>query len=81
MNNQFEKHFTTHDIFLSSALITLGFKIDLLDKNNPQKVEFCFLREKGLDKAIQAYWGMELQLEPQAFSASLKNLKSRIYSA
>lgn len=81
MDVQYEKYFATHDIFLSSALITLGFKIEVLDKSNPQKVEFCFHRERGLDKAVQAYWALELQLEPQAFSSNLKNLKNRIYSA
>lgn len=76
----YPNHFTTHDIFLSSTLATLGFKIEALDKENKQRVEFCFQREKSLDEAIQGYWARELRVEPQAFAANLKSLKNRIYS-
>lgn len=75
-----EKNFTTYDIFLSSTLVDLGFKIEALDRTNEKRIEFCFQREKGLDKAIQAYWAHKLRVEPQSFSSNLKNLKNRIYS-
>lgn len=80
MNVSLEKYFSTYDIFLSSTLVTLGFKIEALDKQNKQKVEFCFIRENGLDETIQMYWARELRVEPQSFSANLKSLKNRIYS-
>lgn len=80
MNVLHEKYFSTYDIFLSSTLVTLGFKIESLDKQNKQKVEFCFIREKELDETIQMYWARELRIEPQSFSANLKSLKNRIYS-
>lgn len=80
MSEDYKNYFATYDIFLSSTLFTLGFKIETLDKQNKQKVEFYFLREKGLDEAIQSYWARELRVEPQAFAANLKSLKNRIYS-
>lgn len=74
--------FTTFDLFLSSCLLTLGdFKLMALDRSNPHKVEFCFLRSPGLDEAVQRYWTKDLLVEPQAFSANLKFLKNRIYSS
>lgn len=80
MNTTCEKYFTTYDIFLSSVLVSLGFKIEALDRTNKKRIEFCFQRGKGLDKAIKSYWANELRIEPQFFSANLKNLKNRIYS-
>ncbi len=80
MSNVCTSYYTTHDIFLSSALVTLGFRIEALDKYNKQKVEFCFTRSKALDEAVKMYWALEHRLEPQAFSANLKSLKNRIYS-
>lgn len=80
MSDIHQNHFTTYDIFLSSTLVTLGFKVEALDKKNRRKVEFFFLRENGIDEAIQGYWARSLRIEPQAFAASLKSLKNRIYS-
>ncbi len=75
-----ERYFSTYDIFLCSTLVTLGFKIEALDKHNKQRVEFCFNRGQQLDEAVQMYWAREVRLEPQAFAANLKSLKNRIYS-
>lgn len=80
MPSTYEKYFTTYCIFLSSTLVTLGFRIDSLNKQNKQKVEFCFQREQGLDEAVQGYWARELRVEPQAFAANLKSIKNRLYS-
>jgi len=80
MVNVHEKYFTTFDIFLGSTILTLGFRIEALNRQNKQKVEFYVLREEGLDALVQKYWARELLVEPQAFAANLKNLKNRIYS-
>lgn len=76
MNN----FFATHDIFLSSALACLGYKLDCVDKTNGSKCCFYFVRDDGLDDAIQMYWTSQLRIEPKDLFSSLKNLKSRIYS-
>lgn len=80
MVNIHEKYFSSYDIFLSSVLVYFNFKIEILDKSDKQKVKFIFLREQGLDEMAQKYWAHELRVEPQAFAATLKSLKNRIYS-
>jgi hypothetical protein len=80
MNDSGQNYFITYDLFLSSTLVTLGFRIDSLGKQDKQKVSFYFQRERGLDEAVQSYWAKSLLVEPQAFAANLKMVKNRIYS-
>jgi len=72
--------FATYDIFLSSALDCLGYKIDCVDKSGGKRCCFYFVRDDGLDDSIQGYWAGQLRVEPKKLFSSLKNLKSRIYS-
>ena len=72
-------YFSTSDIALA-AVLSLYFPVDSLDKRNPSRVEFLFERRSELDALIQRYWSRALEVEPQAFFSSLKNLKNRIYS-
>lgn len=73
-------YFETHDLALSTVLLSLGFKLEHLDRANPSKVRFCFRRENGLDTIIQNFWSKSLRLEPQELFANLKSLKSRLYN-
>ncbi|MFH1533332.1 MAG: hypothetical protein ABID64_00150 [Nitrospirota bacterium] len=74
------KFFETYDIFLSSTLVSLDFSLYRLDRKGGKRVKFLFERKEGLDEAIQGFWGRRLNIEPQILFASLKMLKSRIYS-
>ncbi|MFC1615780.1 DUF5659 domain-containing protein [Patescibacteria group bacterium] len=73
------KEFCTNDIFLSTALMSLGYPISSLAKASDRKVKFYFQGDQRMDEIIQKYWAQKLSIEPQAFSANLKILKSRIY--
>jgi len=73
------EYFQTSDLTLASCLITIGFALEVLDKAIPSKVQFIFKKDKSLERTIQAYWLKELKLEPQAFSANQKMLKTRLY--
>lgn len=74
------KYFETTDLSLATVLVTLGFSLSFLDKQNPKKISFLFDRSERLDTIIQAYWAKQLQLEPQLLFANQKMLKNRIYS-
>ena len=81
MNNQLitENYYSTSDLSLATS-ISLFYPLDSIDKKNPYKAEFLFKRDDSLDKLIEAYWKRELKIEPQAFFAQLKFIKSRLYS-
>lgn len=72
--------FKTFDLGLSGALLTDGFKLTSLNKNNPKKVSFCFAYEDGVNQAVEDYFSGNFQVDALAFFNALKNLKNRIYS-
>lgn len=76
MNNDF----STYDLGLASVLLSLGFALVELDKGNPRKVRFVFLRTEKIDAAIGKYWSNELKINAQTLLNSQKALKNRIYS-
>lgn len=73
--------FQTSDFALAITLISLGFKIYHIDRNDSSRVQFCFEREKGLDQAVTAFWTDEIRIEPKVLLLNHKLLKSRLYSA
>lgn len=78
INNSFE----TKDLNLACVLLSLGYTLDSIDKREPQKSIFIFLRQDGdgLDEIIQSFWARALKLDPLSVLTSLKLLKNRLYS-
>lgn len=72
-------HFTTSDLSLAAALRCLGATIEEVDHTEPSRALFCFRRVGDLDAWIHAYWAGELKVEPQAYFAALKAVKTRLY--
>lgn len=70
--------FRSSDLSLS-AVISMSYPVDMLDKSDPSKIIFIFRREAGLDNLVQAFWDRQLQVEPRAYFEAIKVLKSRIY--
>ena len=79
--NMKNSHFQTSDYTLAVSLCCLGFPVDSLDCTNPQRVEFCFEREEGLDEAVKAFWKREIRVEPMTYATHSKLLKSRLFDA
>lgn len=82
MNNEKDynqKHFSSSELALCSALVCLEFPLDSLDKTNPQRTIFKFKRSKELDLAVTNFWQRKLLVEPLAFFEAQRYLKSRIY--
>ena len=72
--------FYTFDLGLSAALISVGFSLISLDRENLRKVQFVFHREDGMDEVVDAYWANRLEVKARVFFDNLKMLKNRIYS-
>lgn len=71
--------FSTSDFPLGVTLISFGYKLDLVSVSTSGRASFYFLREDGLDDAVQAFWRDELRIEPKQFYLNQKLLKSRIF--
>jgi hypothetical protein len=77
MNNYFQ----TSCSVLAATLLTLGYKLDSLDRTkNPRRVEFLFCQDEGIDEAIQMFHRSEIQIEPQLFCSHQRILKSRLFA-
>ena len=72
--------YTTNDLALSSALLSMQFILCDMDFSDPKKTYFVFVEDQELREAIQAYWSGKLRVEPRLYFNTLKDLKSRIYN-
>jgi len=73
-------YFCTYDLGCSAALISAGFELISLDKENRRKVQFIFQRENGIEKVVNDYWADSLRVKTRTFFNNVKMLKNRIYS-
>lgn len=75
-----QSEFSTFDLGLATALVTLGYELLELDKSNPKKVRFLFKREKNIEQIMDDYWNNKIKLSAQILFNNQKMLKNRIYS-
>ncbi len=75
-----KEYFTSFDLGLCAAIVTSGFPLDHIDRSTPQKVQFIFQREEGLDSVVQSYWNKSLHVDAFSYFSNVKMLKNRIYS-
>ena len=79
-NEDYRNYVYTYDLGAAAALISAGFKLALLDKTNPNKVQFAFEREAGIERVMDDYWADRLEVKARSFFDNLKMLKNRLYS-
>lgn len=79
-NEDYRNYVYTYDLGAAAALISAGFKLALLDKTNPNKVQFAFEREAGIERVMDDYWANRLEVKARSFFDNLKMLKNRLYS-
>lgn len=75
--------FSTRDIYLASALITLGFSVESIDYqvegDRSQPVGyFKFEESEELNNAQKDFWASRLLVEPRQFIASMRGLKAQL---
>lgn len=78
-----QKNFSTRDITLAAALLSLKFFLEGIDYqvegNRQQPVGyFAFKDGPDLRQAEQDYQRRKIMLEPREFIENLKNLKSQV---
>jgi len=74
-------NFSTYDLGCSAALISVGFDLISLDKQNPRKVLFIFERKVGIDERVNDYFSDRLKVSARTLFDNIKMLKNRIYSS
>lgn len=72
--------FYTFDLGLSAALISVGFSLVSLERENLRKVQFVFRRGDGMDEVVDAYWADRLEVKARTYFDTTKMLKNRLYS-
>lgn len=74
------EEFATTDLGLACALVTLGYAIERLDRDNPSRVQFVFRSQDGLQEDADNYWNDQLEVNPQSYFNNSKRIKNQIYS-
>ena len=72
--------FTTYDLGVSAALLCLGYKLLRLDRTDPRKALFVFVREADIDAYANEYFSDQLKVKARSFFDSIKALKNKLYS-
>ncbi|PIS14559.1 hypothetical protein COT64_02010 [Candidatus Shapirobacteria bacterium CG09_land_8_20_14_0_10_39_12] len=75
-----DQHWATYDLGCSAALVTEGFELVSLERDNPKKVKFIFLQSKNLEKCVNDYFAGRLLVSARSLFDNTKMLKNRIYS-
>jgi len=76
-----KNYFYTFDLGCSAALISMGFELISLDKQNPRKVLFIIARKENIDEVVDDYFSGKLMVSGRVLFDTIKMLKNRIYSS
>ncbi len=72
--------FTSTDLGVSSALLSAGFELLSVDKENPRKALFTFHRSRNIEEQASLYFSDKLEVRARSFFDSIRALKNRLYS-
>jgi transcriptional regulator with XRE-family HTH domain len=70
--------FSTSDLCLATTL-SMEFSIQSVDKTNPRKAYFVFIRNTDLERAIDSYYRGDIRVSPRHFFGQIRDIKSRLY--
>jgi hypothetical protein len=76
-----KNYFSTYDLGLAAALISVGFDLVSLNKQDPHRVLFIFGKKIGIDKRVNDYFSGKLKVSARSLFDNIKMLKNRIYSS
>jgi hypothetical protein len=72
--------YSATDLSLSAALITLGYKLISIDKQNYTKAEFLFKPKSTINDDIDRFWARKLKQDSRTYFENLKLLKNMLHS-
>lgn len=75
-----ESTWETYDLGCSAALVSIGFELVSLAKDNPRKAQFIFRRRDDIQRAADNYWADRFDVNARTLFDNIKMLKNRLYS-
>lgn len=82
MIKKLENNFSTFDLGLAAALISVDFELVSLDKQkNPRKVLFVFKTKSDIGEKVDDYFSGKLKASARALFDNTKMLKNIIFSS
>ncbi len=78
--NENNNYYKSSDLGCSAALITAGFELMTIEKNDPKRVIFVFDISKEIQLSAEDYLSDRLQVSARRYFENLRVLKSRIYA-
>jgi len=75
-----EEYFFTYDLGCAASLVSSGYELLSLDRQNPKKILFIFKRTGDTDKVVDDYYSDRLRVNARTFFDNIRMLKNRIYS-
>ena len=75
----FSSLYQTSDFGLATAILTGGFEIKEVNRENPRRVYFLFESSNELKDLVDGYWNGSLTQQTSRILDSIKHLKSVMY--
>ena len=72
--------YSVTDLGCAAAILTAGFSLFALDRENPRKIKFAFHREADIEKVADDFWSDRLEQKSRSYWDNIKTLKNRLYS-
>lgn len=72
--------FTTDNFQLASYLLSAGYPIQKLDKNNPRRAQFFFEDSTSLREEVRRFISYEAVVEPHRYFSAQKDIKQLLYA-
>ena len=76
----------TSKLYLAAALISLGAKLDLVDRTNPRRMEFVLSfsapfvdEQKWLNSTVESWDKRELSVNAQDYVDAIQKLKVEVH--
>lgn len=76
MNN----YFCTYDIGLVAGLLSAGFQIDEMNKDDPRRIGFKFKQDEELSLAVDDYFLDKLNVSARMMYDNFKMIKNITYN-
>ena len=72
------RHFFTYDAGCASALMTVGYLLIYVDREEGKRIRFVFTNEGGIAETAVNYLSRQLTLDACTFFTAIKALEKRI---
>lgn len=80
MKKTMKNQFTTSDFYAAVFLLTENYRLEHIDKSDPRRFRFVFADREGRAELLEGFFNGQTKVEPRKFTASIKELKSLMYS-